>query len=73
MSGGGAGGYRLAEEVEGWSEAKRLNCCNAVNEASRRSVAEGLDHSGTLEAEKRHARWRGGIGVYRACRFGAKC
>ena len=32
---------------------------NAVHEASRRSEAEGLDHSGTLEAEKRHALWGG--------------
>ena len=30
---------------------------NAVHEASRRSKAQGLDHSDTLEAEKRHAWW----------------
>ena len=48
----GAVGFRLAEEVEGWSEAKAWVDRNAVHEASRRSVAEGLDHSGTLEAEK---------------------
>ncbi len=52
-------GFRLAEEVEGWSEAKVWVCRNGVNEASRRSVAEGLDHSGTLEAEKRYAWWGG--------------
>ena len=51
----GAVGFRLAEEVEGWSEAKAWVRRNGVNEASRRSEAEGLDHSDTLEAEKRHA------------------
>src|SRR6266567_4934180 len=55
----GAVGFRLAEEVEGWSEAIAWVCRNGVNEASRRSVAEGLDHSGTLEAEKRYAWWGG--------------
>ena len=52
-------GFRLAEEVEGWSEAKAWVRRNAVHEASRRSIAEGLDHSGTLEAEKRYAWWGG--------------
>jgi len=56
---GVAVGFKLAEEVEGWSEAKAWVDRNAVHEASRRSVAEGLDHSGTLEAEKRHAWWGG--------------
>ncbi len=59
LGGGVAVGFRLAEEVEGWSEAKAWVRRNAVHEASRRSVAEGLDHSGTLEAEKRHAGWGG--------------
>ncbi len=48
----GSVGFRLAEEVEGWSEAKAWVDRNEVHEASRRSEAEGLDHSGTLEAEK---------------------
>jgi len=53
LGGGVAVGFRLAEEVEGWSEAKAWVCRNAVHEASRRSEAKGLDHSDTLEAEKR--------------------
>jgi len=52
---------------------KLKGCEHEGREASRRSEAKGLDRSGTLEAEKRQARWGGGIGVYRACRFGAKC
>ena len=53
---GVAVGFRLAEEVEGWSEAIKVwTRRNGVNEASRRSEAEGLDRSGTLEAEKRQA------------------
>ncbi len=62
----------LAEEVEGWSEAKRWQAVTGAEWASRRSEAEGLDRSATLGAEKRQARG-GGIGVYRACRFGAEC
>jgi len=46
-------GFRLAEEVEGWSEAKAWVRRNGVHEASRRSEAEGLDHLDTLVAEKR--------------------
>jgi len=69
----GSPGVRLAEEVEGWSEAKGRCCETEGREASRRSKAQGLDRSGTLGAEKRHARTGGGIGVYRACRFGAEC
>jgi len=70
----GAVGFRLAEEVEGWSEAKAWVCRNAVHEASRRSVAEGLDHSGTLEAEKRSRQvgWLASEYIGRG-RFGAEC
>jgi len=38
---------------------KTLAYSNEGIEASRRSKAEGLDHSGTLEAEKRYAWWGG--------------
>ena len=70
----GSVGFRLAEEVEGWSEANAWVCRNAVNEASRRSVAEGLDHSGTLEAEKRSRQvgWLASECIGRG-RFGAEC
>ena len=69
----GAEGFRLAEEVEGWSEAKAWVDRNGVHEASRRSEAEGLDHSDTLEAEKRHAwGWLASECIGRG-RFGAEC
>jgi hypothetical protein len=42
----------MAEEVEGWSEAKMEACENEGRWASRQSEAQGLDRSGTLEAEK---------------------
>ncbi len=51
----------LAEEVEGWSEAKSGWGADTQAEwASRRSEAKGLDRSATLGAEKRQA---GGVGL----------
>ena len=44
-----------AEEVEGWSEARRGGTATVAEWASRRSEAEGLDRSATLGAEKRQA------------------
>jgi hypothetical protein len=57
--GGVAVGNRLAEEVEGWSEAKRRITETQDMRLLAGAVAKGLDHSGTLEAEKRYAWWGG--------------
>ena len=51
--------HRLAEEVEGWSEAERHGAATGAEWASRRSEAEGLDRSATLGAEKRPTEVKG--------------
>jgi len=45
----------LAEEVEGWSEANRGGAVLQRNGLLAGAIAEGLDRSATLGAEKRQA------------------
>ena len=71
--GGVAVGNRLAEEAEGWSEAKAwisvTQSMRLLAGAKRRVLTIRIRSQQRNDTPGRVA----GIGVYRACRFGAKC
>jgi hypothetical protein len=74
LGGGLTVGFRLAEEVEGWSEAKKHGDTETkemrlLAGAKRRVLTTRVRSKQRNDMPGEMA----GIGVCRACRFGAKC
>ena len=74
LGGGLAAGFRLAEEVERWSEAKKYGYTETqymrlLAGAKRRVLTIRI-----LSKQRNDTPYgAAGIGVFQACRFGAKC